>query len=134
MSSCVRLAVIRTTALVAVAALAGCVSNSPPMRYFTLSDVPPAQKPPTLQGTGTVPPPARLGAIAMPAELDRQQLVTHSSGNQVQVHEFNRWAAPLEEQIRRTHGLPAVFPTVTDWTKAVVSFHPTTTTLRSPAV
>ena len=99
--SSVRLSVIRVAAVVAVAALAGCVNNSPPTRYFTLSDVPPAQRPPTLLGTGAVPPPARLGAIAMPAELDRQQLVTHSSANQVQVHEFNRWAAPLDEQIRR---------------------------------
>jgi uncharacterized lipoprotein YmbA len=81
--------------------LAGCAS-SPPMHYYTLSEVPPASPPPLAHGTGTLPPPARLGSMAMPAELDRQELVTHSGANQVQVHEFNRWAAPLDEQIRRT--------------------------------
>jgi uncharacterized lipoprotein YmbA len=81
--------------------LGGCASNNPPMHYFTLSQVAPSQPPPDA-ATGSVPPPVRLAAVAMPPELDRQELVTHDSANQVHLHEFNRWAAPLDEQIRRT--------------------------------
>jgi uncharacterized protein len=82
--------------------LSGCAGHSVPLRYYTLSDVSPASPPPELHGTGTRPPSTRLAPVALPAELDRQEIVTHSTANQVQVHESNRWAAPLDSQIRRT--------------------------------
>ncbi|HEX4378306.1 MAG TPA: PqiC family protein [Steroidobacteraceae bacterium] len=82
--------------------LSGCASNAPPMHYYTLSDVAPDTAPPVSHGTGTVPPRVQLAPLALPSELDRQEVVTHSGANQVQVHESNRWASSLDEQIQRT--------------------------------
>ncbi len=43
---------------------------------------------------------------------------------------FMDYQEQLEEQIRRTHGLPSVFPSVSAWTKAVLE--PFASTLASP--
>ncbi len=97
--------------------LAGCASNAPPMRYYTLSDVAPAAAPRVSNGTGAVPPPVRLAPLSLPSELDRQEVVTHTSANQVRVHESNRWASSLDGQIQRTlsNDLAARVPVNTPW-------------------
>jgi uncharacterized lipoprotein YmbA len=87
--------------ILALLGLAGC-GTAPPMRYYTLNSIAPAQAPAEAQGMGTAPPPLRLASISLPPEFDRRQLVTHDSDNQVQIHEYSRWAAPLDEQIRLT--------------------------------
>ncbi len=96
-------------------ALNGCASNAPPMRYYALSDMAPAAAPPAYLGTGAIPPPVRLAPLALPSELDRQEVVTHSSANQVRVHESNRWASSLDGQMQRTlsNDLAARVPVVT---------------------
>ena len=74
--------------------LAGGCGSSPPSRFYTLS--------------GTATPPAAssnlsvaVGPITIPAAVDRPQMVVSTSANQVELDEFNRWAAPLGNNISR---------------------------------
>lgn len=86
--------------LIAIAAVciltalaAGCTS-SPPSRYYTLSSVPvPAATPSDLS--------VSVGPVSVPAVVDRPQIVVSTGPNQVRLDEFNRWAAPLQNNISR---------------------------------
>ena len=42
-----------------------------------------------------------IGPVSIPAYLDRPQLVTRLSGNELQVDEFHQWAEPLRANITR---------------------------------
>lgn len=42
-----------------------------------------------------------VGPVLMPAAVDRPQFVVTSAPNRVEVEEFNRWAAPLNDNIAR---------------------------------
>ena len=42
-----------------------------------------------------------LGQIAIPAAVDRPQIVVAMSPNQVRLDEFNRWVSPLQDNIGR---------------------------------
>lgn len=99
---------LRDTALglIACGALHGC-GSSPPTRFYLLSELAPepgAQVASTAAGTGASADAiaVRLEAVAIPAELDRLELVNHSGPNQLHIAESDRWAAPLDDQIRRT--------------------------------
>jgi uncharacterized lipoprotein YmbA len=73
---------------------AGCAST-PESRLYTLSPVP----------TTPAPAPAALsvavGPVSVPAVVDRPQIVVSLSPNRVWLDEFNRWAAPLQNNIAR---------------------------------
>jgi|SRR5579872_2869551 len=75
--------------------IAGCAS-SPPVHYYTLSGTGAGSR---LNAAGPVA--VRLDKVAVPAELDRPQLVRRVSATQLQVLDSERWAAPLEDMIRR---------------------------------
>lgn len=79
-------------ACVAVIA-AGCASA--PSRFYTLNS--------TAKSDGT--PEAHygivVGPVSVPAEVDRPQFTVQIATNQVAVDEFNRWAAPLNDNIAR---------------------------------
>ena len=47
------------------------------------------------------------------------------------LHSFLDYQHQVEEQIRRTHGLPASFPSVSDWTRAMLE--PFATAFRAPS-
>ncbi len=74
--------------------LGGCAS-SPPTNFYTLSD------------TGTeVTAPAGVGrviitGVTIPGEIDRPEIVRRIGPNQLSVAESDRWAAPLDDTIRR---------------------------------
>jgi uncharacterized lipoprotein YmbA len=72
---------------------AGCASA--PSRFYTLNS--------TAQADGT--PEAHyavvVGPVSVPAEVDRPQFTVQVAPNQVAVDEFNRWAAPLNNNIAR---------------------------------
>jgi uncharacterized lipoprotein YmbA len=77
--------------IVAVLA-AGCAT--PTSRFYTLSTTPaPAGTP--------VDYSVAVGPVTIPAVIDRPQIVVSTSPNQVQLDEFNRWAAPLQSNIAR---------------------------------
>jgi uncharacterized lipoprotein YmbA len=82
--------------------LAAC-GSSPPTRFYILSEIaPPA--PATAAAARAATPsliPVRLQPLALAPELDRPELVTRNGPNRVQVADFDRWAAPLVDQIRQ---------------------------------
>ena len=79
-------------AFVAVVA-AGCASA--PSRFYTLNS--------TAKGNGTSAAnyAVAVGPVTVPAEVDRPQFTVQLAPNRVAVDEFNRWAAPLNENIAR---------------------------------
>lgn len=80
----------------AVATLAGC-SSSPPVTFYTLTEIPAA-------GAGTRPAATYeilVGPVTLPEMLDRPQLVTRMTDTRVDVLEQQRWAAPLKSEVPR---------------------------------
>jgi uncharacterized lipoprotein YmbA len=78
--------------------LAAC-SSSPPARFYTLNQIAPVAAPVAAAGSGAIP--VRVEPVVIPAELDRPEMVIHSDPNRVRFADLDRWAAPLDEQIRR---------------------------------
>ena len=71
----------------------GC-GSTPASRFYTLSAVaPPAGASSNLSVV--------VGPVTVPAEVDRPQIVVVTGPNQVGLDEFNRWAAPLQNNISR---------------------------------
>jgi uncharacterized protein len=83
--------------VVAALALVSACSSSPPTRFYTLSDTAPDAHPAPAPGAGSV----RVDRVTIPGELDRPQIVRQLDANRLQFAELERWAAPLDEMIRR---------------------------------
>lgn len=77
--------------------LGGCASSAP-LRFYTLSEVPPGQSAPASNAPMNG---IRVGRVRLPAELDRLDLVQRLDANRVRISDQNRWAAPLDDMIRR---------------------------------
>ena len=78
---------------IALAALALCAcAASPPARFYTLSGPPAAPSP---AGTTSIV----VGPVAVPAVVDRPEIVVSVGPNEVWLDEFNRWASPLADAI-----------------------------------
>jgi uncharacterized lipoprotein YmbA len=94
---------IRTAVvLLAVGALAGCVSlkRTPEARFFSLRPL--AQTPPAAAAAD----PAGIGivgvlSVSLPGSLERPQLVTWSGPGEVRIDEFLRWAEPLDASVQQ---------------------------------
>jgi uncharacterized lipoprotein YmbA len=84
-------------ALALTAALTGGCVSSPPMRFYTLTPIAPESPPAASADTIRV----RLNRVTVPAELDRIQIVRRIDATRLQIDDQNRWAAPLDEMIRR---------------------------------
>ncbi len=83
-------------AAAAVLVLAGCGGAPARIDYFALT-APPAT---------TVAPQANalsvhIGPVSVPDGVDRPQLVVRGAGNEVSIHDNERWAEPLKEAIPR---------------------------------
>jgi uncharacterized lipoprotein YmbA len=78
----------------ALALVAACAS-SPPTRFYTLSDTAPEAAAP--RGVGLI----TISGVTIPGEIDRPEIVRRVSPNQLSISELDRWAAPLDETIRR---------------------------------
>jgi uncharacterized lipoprotein YmbA len=78
-------------------ALAGCLGTSRTIEYYTLT---PLQRPIGLAegSTGTV---VAVMPVAIPAAIDRPQIVTRTAENQISLAEYNRWGGSLKEDIGR---------------------------------
>ena len=86
--------VINLIAIVFIAAIvAGC--SSTPSRFYTLNSTASATGAPTVQYTVLV------GPVSIPAEVDRPQFTVQAGPNRVAIDEFNRWAAPLKDNVGR---------------------------------
>ena len=71
---------------------AGCASS--PARFYTLS----ATATPSAAASKLS---VAVGPVSVPAAVDRPQIVVSTSANQVTVDDFNRWAAPLQDNFAR---------------------------------
>ena len=79
---------------VAAAIAAGC-GTSPPARFYTLnSTAAPAATPSNLF--------IAVGPVTIPAVVDRPEFVVSIGQNELRVDDFNRWAAPLQDNLART--------------------------------
>jgi len=81
--------------MMAAAALTACPS-SPAIQYYTLNSIAP-----TVTTDGHTGYPVWISTVIVPKTLDRTQLVRRASANRLDVSENNRWAAPLDDMIRR---------------------------------
>lgn len=79
------------------AALACACASSPPMRFYTLTPIAPES--PAAASSDTLP--VRLTRVTVPGELDRAQLVRRIDPTRLQIDDQDRWAAPLDDMIRR---------------------------------
>ena len=81
-------------ALMAAAMAAGC--STAPSRFYTLDSTATAD---------SAPPATRIavmvGPVTVPDMVDRPEFVVQVAPNRVDVDEFNRWAAPLDDGIAR---------------------------------
>jgi uncharacterized protein len=81
---------------VSLVLLTAC-GQSAPTQFYTLRSVPPAT---SLQMPSAVP--LRIARVAVPATLDRPEIVREQPNNQVKVDDFSHWSAPLGQLMRAT--------------------------------
>jgi uncharacterized lipoprotein YmbA len=67
------------------------------MRFYTLTPIAPETPANAVAGVT----PLRLSRVTVPGELDRAQLVRRIDSTRLQIDDQDRWAAPLDEMIRR---------------------------------
>jgi uncharacterized lipoprotein YmbA len=82
--------------------LCGC-SASLQTRYYTLESIAAtsAAAPALAAESASAEPMVRLDPVVIPPELDRLELVSRRGPYQLQISDSDRWAAPLDDQIRR---------------------------------
>jgi uncharacterized lipoprotein YmbA len=78
---------------------AGCASTAP-SKFYTLSPMKapdaPGKRAPAEEGDFLA-----VGPVVLPDYLDRPQILTRSEGNEVRLHETERWAGSLEGDVSR---------------------------------
>ena len=84
---------------VCLATLVGCATTTP-SRFYTLTPVKGADA-----SAGVIPVEEgaliAVGPVRLPEYLDRPQIATRSEGNEVRLHETERWAGSLQEDVSR---------------------------------
>jgi uncharacterized lipoprotein YmbA len=79
--------------------LQGC-GISEPIRYYQLSSLPGLESKGVAEGekSGKI---IGIGPVDIPRYVDRLQIVTRSAPNVVELAEFDRWAEPVETDVKR---------------------------------
>jgi uncharacterized protein len=77
----------------ATALAAGC--STAPARFYSLASTA------TADGTPVTPATVMVGPVTIPASVDQPEFVVQVAPNRVEVDEFNRWVAPLNDSIAR---------------------------------
>jgi hypothetical protein len=67
------------------------------MRFYTLTSIDPESRPQVPSNAI----PVRLTRVTVPGELDRAQLVRRIDATRLRIDDQDRWAAPLDDMIRR---------------------------------
>ena len=83
------------TSLLVALVLGGC-SSSPKTSYYRLTAEPVPSMP---DASSTMR--LMVGPVTVPLAMDRPQLVTHSNSDEVQIHEYQRWAGSLKSEAGR---------------------------------
>ncbi len=113
---------IQITQLISIACVAviaaGCASA--PSKFYTLNATAKSD------GASAANYSVVVGPVSIPAEVDRPQFTVQVAPNQVGVDEFNRWAAPLNENIARVvaEDLTALLGTPQVSTLPLANFEP----------
>jgi uncharacterized lipoprotein YmbA len=76
-----------------IATLAGCASA--PSRFYTLNSTA------TANNVSPASYAVAVGPVSIPASVDHPQFTVQIASNRVELSEFNRWAAPLNDAIAR---------------------------------
>jgi len=84
---------------VLTAAVATGCASAPATRFYLLAPLPAGEKP--RDAAAEREPIVGLRPVALPDELDRPQIVTRVSATQLHLAEFDRWAAPLQDNFGR---------------------------------
>ena len=87
-----RIARLISIALPSVVA-AGC--GTTPARFYSLDSTA------TADGAPATPATVMVGPVTIPASVDQPEFVVQVAPNRVEVDEFNRWVAPLNDSIAR---------------------------------
>ncbi len=74
-------------------AAAACGCSTAPSRFYTLDATA------VSDGTAPVSYPIMVGPVSVPAAVDRPEFVVETAPNRVEVDEFNRWAAPINDAV-----------------------------------
>ncbi|MAZ02444.1 MAG: hypothetical protein CMN56_04835 [Sneathiella sp.] len=85
--------------LFAIAACAGLPGSAPTRFYIlkTASDIKPGEASYNLPEAMTI----GIGPVQIPGYADRPQIVTFDSGSEINVSDFDHWAEPLGDAIKR---------------------------------
>ncbi|HUA32556.1 MAG TPA: PqiC family protein [Candidatus Binataceae bacterium] len=75
-------------------AFAACGTSAQPHFYALTSTAAPA-------AAQSAPIAVLVGPVSVPAAVDRPQFVVQKASNRVDIDEFNRWSAPLNDSIAR---------------------------------
>ncbi len=87
----------RGTVVASLLALAACLGpRSDPSAFFLLSS------PPADAASAPVPVRVGVGPVTLPGYLDRPQIVTRISDDEIALSEADRWAEPLSDNLVRT--------------------------------
>lgn len=104
--------------------LAGCIGGKTnPSRFYVLSPLPSETKKQVAAAERGVA--IGVGPVSLPPYLDRPEIVTRASGNELQLSEFDRWAEPLQRNFSRVlaENLSILIPTdrtvVFPWEKSM---------------
>jgi uncharacterized lipoprotein YmbA len=84
------------SALLVAAALAGC-GSSPKVNFYSLGPDAASMRTDAKHAYTVA-----IGAVTVPDDVDRPQIVTRTGANRLAINEFERWAGPLQGQIART--------------------------------
>jgi len=87
--------VIKILAFFIVLASSGCAGTSQTARFYILSPIPAAER------TAPIDVLVTVSMVDLADYLDRPQIVTRTSANEISFSEFERWAEPLNEAIPR---------------------------------
>ena len=92
-----------TVAVACLLILGGCLgggSRTPPTRFYVLNSLHSSEsqtRPVTVLNAATI----GVGPIQLTQVLDRPQIVTRTSKNEIRIAEFSRWAEPLRDNFLR---------------------------------
>lgn len=78
----------------------GCTATTERARFYKLNSLSAPESITTTQGTGGGVA-IGIGPVGFPDHLDRPEIVTRTSGNAIQLAEFDRWAGSLEKDFSR---------------------------------
>lgn len=76
--------------------------SSPPQRYYTLQPVAVPAGGAAMDVSPANQITVRIEPVVIPPELDRVELVSRGGPYRLHIADTDRWAAPLDDQIRRT--------------------------------